>query len=163
MERGRLAEEMDGKESFGPRGNFSGDLLRIEVECARVDVGEHDSCPHLVDRFCRGDVGKGGGDDLATGANVQRSQGQGEGVRAGVHADAEASSCKSSHLLLEGDHVWSEHIVAASQNLFNNRQQFGFEIAELRGQIQKWDLHESHDNRKLERSGMELWVSQSRL
>ena len=71
-----LAEQMDGDNRLGARRDFLCDCRRVEVERARINVGENDLCAHLVYRFRRRDVSEWRRDDFITRSNPQRAQRQ---------------------------------------------------------------------------------------
>ena len=106
-----------------------------------VNVGENDLRADLMDGFRRGNVGEGRGDHFIAGTDVERAQGEREGVGAGVHAHAELGPGISRQLLLEGGDIRAEDVVTAGQRLLHGGQQFGFQRLVLRLEIEKRNVH----------------------
>ena len=77
-----LAEQMDGDNRLCARRDFFRRFRRVEVERARVDVGENNLCAHLVNRLRRCYVSERRRDDFIARSNPQRAQCQRECVGA---------------------------------------------------------------------------------
>jgi hypothetical protein len=101
-ERCRLSKQMNGDDRSGAGRDLPRHVRRIEIEGARVDVGEHQRRAHLMNGLRRRDVGEWRGDDLIARAEVEGAQRQGQGVRAGVDADPEAGAGERGNLFFEG-------------------------------------------------------------
>ena len=140
-QRRGLPEEMHGDDGPGARRDLSRHIDRINEERARINIRKDNLRAHLMDRFRRSDVGEGRGDDFVTRSDLQRAQRQGESVRAGVHADAEARASVGGNLLLERGDVRAKDVVRASEDFLDGGQQFSFERLVLRREIQEGDLH----------------------
>ena len=73
---------MDGDNRLGARGHSFRRFRRVEVERARVNIGENDLCTHLVNRLRRRDVSERRRDNFIAWPNPQRAQCQRERVGA---------------------------------------------------------------------------------
>ena len=128
----QLAEQVNRDDGLRARRDPAFDFLGIKAKRAGIDVGEDDLRAHLVDRLRRRDVGERRGDHFVAGTDVQRAQGEGERVGAGVDADAVLRAGVSGDLLLECLHVWPEDVMAARERRFNGRQDLRLQRVVLR-------------------------------
>src|SRR5579872_57168 len=92
LHRGGQAVEVYGQNRLRGWANGLGDLVRIDVECTRIDVDEDRFCPETCNRTGRCDKSKGRRDDFVVAANSDGHQSEQECVRSRSASDGEATA-----------------------------------------------------------------------
>ena len=109
----RLAEQVDGDDGLRGRRDQRGNVLRVDIERLRIDVGKDRPRAQPRDRAGRGEKREAGQDHLVARGNVQGHQGQQQGVAARGAADGVLCLAVAGHLLFELRDLRAEHESAA--------------------------------------------------
>ena len=97
-----LAEQVNRHDRSRARRDFRFDLLRINVECVGVDVGEDRRGPEPADGAGGGEKGERRHDDFVARPDLQGVQRQQQGIGAGRAADGVRGPAIGGHLALQG-------------------------------------------------------------
>ena len=99
-----LAEQVHDHDRLGLRRDLVFDLMRIEVERHRIDVGEHRPGPDPAHGADAGKEGEGGQNDLIAGPNSKGVQAQQQGIGTRRTADAEAGAAIAGDFRFESSY-----------------------------------------------------------
>ena len=99
---------MHGHDRLRARRDARSDVLGIEVQGLRVDVGEHGRRADAGDRLGGRVERERGADHLVSATDLQRLEGEDERVRAVRHADGMRNTEEGGGLVLEGLHLRAE-------------------------------------------------------
>src|SRR5512140_2711457 len=77
---------------------------RGQVERHRIDVAEQRGCPSARDRSCRGEKSERTGNDGIAGSDVQRHEGEQQGIGPRGHPESEPALAVGGHRRLELAH-----------------------------------------------------------
>ena len=137
----RLAVEVDGDDRLRTRRDLLEHIRGVEVEAAQRDVGKNCLRPEPRDAARRREETVRRGDHLVPGADVERHQGQKQGVRTTRATDRVLRPAVGRHLLLKLHHFGAEDKLPVSQNRIEGCAQFGFDGLVLAAKIKERDIH----------------------
>jgi len=138
---GREAEEVDGQDRPRPRRQGSGDTVGVQGQRGGVDVGEDRSRAHLEDGRGGGHEREGRGDDLVSGAEVERAEEEPERVRSGGHADGVLDAERGSTLGFQRLSLGPQDEPSTPQHAPHRCFDLRLDVGVLTGQIELGDLH----------------------
>ena len=124
---GRLAIEVDGHDGPRPRRHRLVHERGIQVVRSRIDVHEDGPRVHHEHAGRRGHEGEGRGDDLVTGPDADRLEGDDEGIGARSDPDAVGDTAEAGQLALEGGDLGPENEAAGGEHARRRRRQLGLE------------------------------------
>ena len=114
-----------------------GNVLGIDIEGLRIDVGKDRPGAEPRDRAGRGEERETRQDHLVAGGDVQGHQGQQQGVAARRAADGVFGLAIGGHLLFELRDFRAEHESAAIANPAECGEDFRFQARVLASQVQE--------------------------
>jgi hypothetical protein len=117
VHRSRTAEQVHGHDRASPVGDLCGDVLGIDIERHRVDIGEHRGRAAARNRLGRRIEGEGGADHLVARADPHRVENDHDGIGAVGDADGLLHAQVGGGLLLERPVVRPADELSALQNL----------------------------------------------
>lgn len=101
----RLSKQMDRHDGFGPWGNCRLDAVGIDVKVAGFDIHKDRGSAAHFDRFGGSEKGEGRGDDLVALPHPGGTQGDEQGVGAGIDRDGMPDPDKSGYRGLQFLHL----------------------------------------------------------
>ena len=141
VEVGRTAEQMHRHDRPRPLGHLGGDVLGIDVQRDRVDVGEDRCRAGAHDRLGRRVERERGADHLVAGADLERVQDEHERVGAVRDPDRPRHSQVDGRLLFEGLHVRSQDQRARLEHFLEPRENLRYQTRVLRPYVNERDRH----------------------
>ena len=133
------AEEVHRHQRLRARGHACGDILGIEVQGLRVDVGEDGGCAGSRDRLGRRVEREGGADHLVATSDPERLEREDERVRSVRHADRVRNTQESCGLVLEGLDLGAEDESPRVENRREPLLELFDERRVLRLRVHEWD------------------------
>jgi hypothetical protein len=106
---GTLAEKVDRHDRPGAGTDFLFDRPGIDVEADRVDVDEDGAGTDPGDAAAGGEEGERTGDDFITPSNIERHQGQQQGVGSGGAGDGLAGVAVAADIVFELGHFIAQN------------------------------------------------------
>ena len=138
-ERRDAAEEVHRHQGLRPRRHACGDILGIEVQGLRVDVGEDRRCAGSRDRLGRRVEREGGADHLVATSDPERLEREDERVRPVRHADRVRNTQEGGGFVLEGLHFGAEDESPRVENRREPLLELVDERRVLRLRVHEWD------------------------
>ena len=139
-ERSRATEEVHRHDRLRPRRDPRGDVLGIEVERRRVDVGEHRRRADARDRLGGRVERERGADDLVAASDPERLEREDERVGAVRDADRVRDSEERRGLVLERLDLRPEDEAAGLEDCREALLELGDQRRVLRLHVDEWDL-----------------------
>ncbi len=139
-ERSRASEEVHRHDRLRPGRDPRGDVLRIEVERRRIDVGEHRRRADPRDRLGRRVERERGADDLVAASDLERLEREDERVGAVRDADRVRHSEERRGLVLERLDLRPEDEASGLEDCGEALLELGDQRRVLRLHVDEWDL-----------------------
>ena len=146
LERSRAAEQVHRHDRLRPRRDPRGDVVGIEVERDRVDVGEHRRRADARDRLRRGEEREGRADHLVAGADPHRLEGEHERIGAVRDADRVLDAEIGGRLLLKSVDLRPEDEAPRLEHFGEALLQLGDERRVLRLDVDERDHSDEHSD-----------------
>ena len=122
-------------------GDLRRDVLRIEIQCYRIDVREDRRRAPPRNRLGGRIEGEGRADDLVAGTDLHRVECDDDRIGAVADPDRLRDAEKRRRFLLEGVVVRSTNELAAAEDLAEASFELGLERCVLRFDVNQRDLH----------------------